>query len=79
MKYALVNARKAMKDHIMLSFFFNARGEEIEKSTIGTYRSLLLQLLERLPALQSVFDSLNLSASQLIADHSGISRRCRCC
>lgn len=42
MKYALVNARKTMKDHIVLFFFFNARGEEIEKSTIGTYRSLLL-------------------------------------
>ncbi|KAJ4392780.1 hypothetical protein N0V91_011263, partial [Didymella pomorum] len=69
MKYALVNARKAMKDHIVLSFFFNARGEEIEKSTVGTYRSLLLQLLERLPALQSVFDSLNLSTSKLTADH----------
>jgi ankyrin repeat protein len=69
MKFALVNARKTMKDHIMLSFFFNARGEDIEKSTIGTYRSLLLQLLERLPALQSVFDSLSLSTSKLTADH----------
>jgi hypothetical protein len=69
MKYALVNARKTMKDHVLLSFFFNARGEEIEKSTIRTYRSLLLQLLERLPALQSVSDSLSLSTSQLTADH----------
>ncbi|KAL1598069.1 hypothetical protein SLS59_007079 [Nothophoma quercina] len=68
MKYALVNARKTMKDHIVLSFFFNARGEEIEKSTFGTYRSLLLQLLERLPALQGVFDSLSLSTSKLTAD-----------
>ncbi|KAH7060974.1 Pfs, NB-ARC and ankyrin domain protein [Paraphoma chrysanthemicola] len=65
MKFALVNARKTMKDHIVLSFFFNARGEDIEKSTIGTYRSLLLQLLERLPALQNVFDSLSLSTSSL--------------
>jgi hypothetical protein len=32
MKFALVNARKTMKDHTVLSFFFNARGEEIEKS-----------------------------------------------
>ncbi|KAF2022276.1 hypothetical protein BU24DRAFT_405156 [Aaosphaeria arxii CBS 175.79] len=69
MKYALVNARKIMKDHIVLSFFFNARGEEIEKSTTGTYRSLLLQLLEHLPALHSVFDSLGLSTSKLTADH----------
>ncbi|KAI0569986.1 Pfs Nucleoside phosphorylase, partial [Pyrenophora tritici-repentis] len=46
MKFALTNARRTMKDHVLLSFFFNARGEDIEKSTIGTYRSLLLQLLE---------------------------------
>ncbi|KAF2684925.1 Pfs, NB-ARC and ankyrin domain protein, partial [Lentithecium fluviatile CBS 122367] len=69
MKFALVNARKTMKDRIVLSFFFNARGEDIEKSTIGTYRSLLLQLLERLPALQSVLDSLDLLASTFSTDH----------
>ncbi|KAF1924333.1 purine and uridine phosphorylase [Didymella exigua CBS 183.55] len=69
MKYALVNARKTMKDHIMLSFFFNARGEDIEKSTTGTYRSLLLQLLERRPALQTVFGSLGISLLNFSADH----------
>jgi hypothetical protein len=69
MKFALANARKTMKDHILLSFFFNARGEDIEKSTVGTYRSLLLQLLERLPALQSVFDSLCPSTSSFSAAH----------
>jgi hypothetical protein len=68
LKYALVNARKAMKDHIVLSFFFNARGEDLEKSTIGAYQSLLLQLLDRRPALQSVFDSLSLSTSKSVAD-----------
>lgn len=69
MKFALAHARKTMKDRIVISFFFNARGEDIEKSTIGTYRSLLLQLLERLPALQSVFDSLGLSTSSASTDH----------
>ncbi|KAI0404796.1 hypothetical protein F4802DRAFT_607212 [Xylaria palmicola] len=39
-----------------ISFFFNARGEELEKSTQGMYRSLLLQLLEKLPDLQEVLD-----------------------
>ncbi|KAM0550171.1 hypothetical protein ACHAPJ_009019 [Fusarium lateritium] len=43
-----------MKDKIVISFFFNARGEILEKSTVGMYRSLLLQLLERLPRLQHV-------------------------
>ncbi|OCL03046.1 hypothetical protein AOQ84DRAFT_368715 [Glonium stellatum] len=65
MKFALANARKTIKDRIVIAFFFNARGEEIEKSTIGTYRSLLLQLLERLPRLQNIFDSLNLSTRSI--------------
>ncbi|USP80370.1 hypothetical protein yc1106_07644 [Curvularia clavata] len=69
MKYALANARKAMKDYTILSFFFNARGEDIEKSTIGTYRSLLIQLLDRLPALWSIFDSLSLSTSKFTKDY----------
>jgi hypothetical protein len=69
MKFAWANARKTMKSHIVLSFFFNARGENIEKSTIGTYRSVLLQLLERLPSLQSVFDSLGLSTSTFSTDY----------
>ncbi|KIN05296.1 hypothetical protein OIDMADRAFT_25865 [Oidiodendron maius Zn] len=58
MKFVLNNSRKMMKDRIIISFFFNARGADLEKCTIGMYRSLLLQLLERLPELQCVFDSL---------------------
>ncbi|KAH8688669.1 hypothetical protein GQ44DRAFT_802460, partial [Phaeosphaeriaceae sp. PMI808] len=69
MKFLFLNAHKTMKKHSILSFFFNARGEYIEKSTIGAYRSLLLQLLERLPALQSTFDLLGLSASSFGTDH----------
>jgi hypothetical protein len=34
-KFALTNARKMMKDRIIMSFFFNARGEDLEKSTVG--------------------------------------------
>ncbi|KAF2726506.1 hypothetical protein EJ04DRAFT_183419, partial [Polyplosphaeria fusca] len=69
MKFVFLNARKTMKKRIILSFFFNARGEDIEKSTTGAYRSLLLQLLERLPAIQSIFDLLSLSASSFGTDH----------
>ncbi|KAF2126032.1 hypothetical protein P153DRAFT_425248 [Dothidotthia symphoricarpi CBS 119687] len=69
MKFALAQARKTMKDTTVVSFFFNARGEDMEKSTIGTYRSLLLQLLERLPAFQSVFDSLSLSILSISTDY----------
>jgi ankyrin repeat protein len=69
MKFALAHARKTMKDRIIISFFFNARGASLEKSTIGTYQSLLLQLLERLPALQCVFDSLGLSTLSINTSH----------
>ncbi|KAK7946866.1 uncharacterized protein PG986_011187 [Apiospora aurea] len=60
MKYLLANARRTMKDVVLVSFFFNARGDALERSTIGMYRSLLLQLLEKKPSLQPMlgFDSL---------------------
>ena len=61
LKFLLANSRKSMKDSIIISFFFNARGDQLEKSTLGTYQSLLLQLLERIPTLESIFESLDLS------------------
>ncbi|RYP71044.1 hypothetical protein DL769_004757 [Monosporascus sp. CRB-8-3] len=61
MKSTFADARRKMKDRIVISFFFNARGDVLEKSIIGMYRSILLQLLERLPALQDAFDSLGLA------------------
>jgi hypothetical protein len=55
MKFALAHARRTMKK-IIISFFFNTRGEDLEKSTVGMYRSLLLQVLESAPELQKIFD-----------------------
>jgi Cdc6-like AAA superfamily ATPase len=69
MKFALAHARKTMKECVVIAFFFNARGDDLEKSTIGTYRSLLLQLLERLPKLQCAFESLSLSSATITAEH----------
>jgi ankyrin repeat protein len=69
MKFAHAHARKTMKDKIIISFFFNARGEDLEKSTAGMYRSLLLQLLERIPELQCVFDSLGSTAMSSSGSH----------
>lgn len=60
MKFALINARKTMKDKIIISFFFNARGGGLETSTVGMYRALLSEILERVPELQCVFDILEL-------------------
>ncbi|KAJ5903341.1 Pfs NACHT and ankyrin domain protein [Penicillium tannophilum] len=45
---------------VIASFFFNARGEDLEKSVQGLYRSLLLQLLQGFPDLQVVLDNKDL-------------------
>lgn len=54
MNFAHIEAKRKMKDKIVISFFFNARGTDLEKSTIGMYRSLLLRLLQNFPDLQEV-------------------------
>ena len=41
-------------------FYFNARGAELEKTTIGMYRSLLLQILQPRAKLQCAFDKTGL-------------------
>jgi hypothetical protein len=61
MKFVLAHTQRVMRTKIILSFFFNARGEDLEKSTIGMYRSLLLQLLEQAPELQLILDHRTLS------------------
>jgi ankyrin repeat protein len=62
MKFAYANAKETMTDTIIISFFFNARGELLEKSALGMYRSLLVQLLEKVPELQNLFYFLGLTA-----------------
>ncbi|KAL4970640.1 ankyrin repeat-containing domain protein [Aspergillus stella-maris] len=58
MKFALTEAIHKQSRATVLSFFFNARGDRLEKTTEGMYRSLLLQLMEKLPDLQGVLDNL---------------------
>ena len=58
MKFALEHTQRS-RDVTTISFFFNARGDDLERSTVGMYRSLLLQLLERVPKLQEVLDSVD--------------------
>jgi ankyrin repeat protein len=65
MKFAVAHARKNRKERETISFFFNARGESLERSTVGAYRSILFQLLEKFPELLGVFDSLGLSTSRI--------------
>ncbi|KAH7014875.1 ankyrin repeat-containing domain protein [Ilyonectria destructans] len=57
MKFVYTHAKKkAAGNAATIAFFFNARGDDLEKSIIGMHRSLLLQLLEKLPDLQEVLD-----------------------
>ncbi|KAJ9602886.1 hypothetical protein H2200_012666 [Cladophialophora chaetospira] len=63
MKFLLEQIKTQAQDRgsdavIVLTFFFNARGDDLERSTMGLYRALLFQLLRRVPSLQSVFDPL---------------------
>ncbi|KAI0475341.1 hypothetical protein GGR56DRAFT_508490 [Xylariaceae sp. FL0804] len=52
MKYLLQKARAAPRKFPVISFFFNARGAVLERSTEGLYRSLLYQLVESIPDLR---------------------------
>ncbi|KAF5725137.1 Pfs NACHT ankyrin domain-containing protein [Fusarium mundagurra] len=54
--YTKIKKRDIPMKALTVSFFFNARGGFLEKSVLGMYRSLLLQLLEGFPDLQRILD-----------------------
>ncbi|KAF4945998.1 hypothetical protein FGADI_11501 [Fusarium gaditjirri] len=56
MNFAYEEALKD-KSNTVLSFFFNARGDDLERSVVGMHRTLLFQLLTAIPALLEVFDN----------------------
>ncbi|TID04848.1 5'-methylthioadenosine/S-adenosylhomocysteine nucleosidase [Colletotrichum higginsianum] len=63
MKFAFSRAKKRKgKGASLISFFFNARGEGLEKSTLGMYRSLLHQLLGTMPELQTLLEDPGLTS-----------------
>ncbi|KAL8891195.1 MAG: hypothetical protein Q9192_005775 [Flavoplaca navasiana] len=57
LKFAVQSVRKTMRTAIVMCFFFNARGEDLEKSTLGMYRSLLYQLLRAFPDIQDILNN----------------------
>jgi ankyrin repeat protein len=61
MKFLWANAKRTAKCQTILSFFFNARGDELEQTTTGMYRSLLLQLFEQIPELKKVLETSTIS------------------
>jgi ankyrin repeat protein len=58
--YSNLSCKGVSEGCVTASFFFNARGEYLERSISGMYRSLLLQLLQGYPNLQKVFDDIDL-------------------
>ena len=59
-KFAFMEMKKSMRSTPLLSFFFNARGFHLENSTIGMYRSLLVQLLKMCPNDLDVWNNTSL-------------------
>ncbi|CAG8136981.1 unnamed protein product [Penicillium salamii] len=53
---AEMKSKTRQKDAMTASFFFNARGDTLEKTISGMFRSLLLQLLKGYPNLQVALD-----------------------
>ncbi|KAI9705757.1 MAG: hypothetical protein M1820_005005 [Bogoriella megaspora] len=60
-KFTFTEMKKSLQTTIFLSFFFNARGNQLEKSTIGLYRSLLVQLRRSHPECERVLDTITLT------------------
>ncbi|KAI0019466.1 hypothetical protein F4780DRAFT_446561 [Xylariomycetidae sp. FL0641] len=52
MRHLVQHAKDTMEDSLVAHFFFNARGESLERSTEGLYRSLILQLMPSIPKLR---------------------------
>ncbi|KAJ3579091.1 hypothetical protein NPX13_g1474 [Xylaria arbuscula] len=64
MKFLLEQLREqteqSTSETFLLSFFFNARGNDLERSTAGLYRSLLVQLLEARNDMHHVLDNVQI-------------------
>ncbi|OAT03217.1 uncharacterized protein BDCG_17982 [Blastomyces dermatitidis ER-3] len=54
MKFIVKQAMK-IQNRTVIFFFFRARGAALEKTVVGMYRSLLLQLFTKLPQLTQFF------------------------
>ncbi|KAK7211965.1 hypothetical protein V2G26_019143 [Clonostachys chloroleuca] len=63
MKFISDASQKKRAGLTTLDFFFNARGDDLEKSTTGLYRSILFQLLTKFPSLQDILDCSRLFAN----------------
>ncbi|OBT56950.1 hypothetical protein VE04_03196 [Pseudogymnoascus sp. 24MN13] len=58
MKHAVEATTNAALPSTVITFFFNARGTELERSMLGMYRSVLLQLISKIPTILNDFSDL---------------------
>ena len=58
MKHAIEAATNSALPSIIITFFFNARGTELERSILGMYRSVLLQIISTTPTILDDFSHL---------------------
>ncbi len=47
MKHALRHCEEVFADHLIVAYFFNARGEILEKTPLGMLRSMVYQMLDK--------------------------------
>lgn len=57
MKCALEHAQATLRNDKIISFFFNNRGRDLERSVEGMYRSLLSQMIRHFPDLRATYPS----------------------
>jgi hypothetical protein len=57
MIFAFQRTKDCPGNRTLASFLFNVRRGELERSTEGMYRSLIAQILENTPRLQTVLDA----------------------
>ncbi|KAN0066790.1 Ankyrin repeat-containing domain protein [Elaphomyces granulatus] len=55
MKYTWLHRQEFFEDHTIAAYFFNARGDPLEKTIMGMLRSLTYQLLDNDPLLYERF------------------------
>ena len=63
MKFLQDTAKKSHPATKVVSFFFHARGDMLQKSIEGMYRSLLYDILQIFPELQFILDDTSIIAS----------------
>ncbi|KAI1458222.1 hypothetical protein F4805DRAFT_141925 [Annulohypoxylon moriforme] len=69
MNYLLNVSKDAMPATKIISYFFNARGHELERTVLGLYQSLLSQLIKMFPKLEEIFIELGFTDPEPIERH----------